>query len=66
MGLTNWQLFFQDLQNATTDQPLQDNEVLTLLRQVREVVFVTDSVSYVFNSGSAKVGSSLVGFCEVA
>lgn len=36
MSLSNWQLFFQDLERTTHDDPLQDNEVLSLVRQVHD------------------------------
>lgn len=42
MGLTNWQLFFQAIQTGITDQPLGDNEVLTVVRSVNDTSMIDD------------------------
>lgn len=43
MALTNWQLFFLDLQNSVTDQPIQDNEVLSVIRNVLDSLTSLDT-----------------------
>lgn len=65
MGLTNWQLFFQDLQNSTTIQPTQDTEVLTVVRQMSDTVMMTDVMTPVVGSANTAIGTATIGFGEI-
>ena len=66
MSLTNWQLFFQDLERSTQSQPSQDNEVLTLIRHLSDVVTITDgAVTATSGAAVVTVGSAVVGYSQI-
>lgn len=65
MGLTNWQLFFLDLQNAVTDQPLSDNEVLNVVRQTSDTQASSENSSSSSAAGENRIGFALVGYSEL-